>query len=54
MSIDKVIGGMLALIALYLIVANAKSVNKIFEGLGGFVRPTVQVLQARDATYTGR
>ncbi len=53
MNIDKVIGGMLALIALYLVASNAKQVNTVLSGLAGFIRPTVQVLQARDAKYSG-
>lgn len=47
MSVDKVIGGVFALIAVYLIVFNSQHVAKVFGGFEKFSTPTIKALQGR-------
>jgi hypothetical protein len=46
-TVEKIAAGMGALIALYLVVANANGSDTVLRGLGQFNVSTVKVLQGR-------
>lgn len=52
-TVEKIIGIMLSLVALYLVLANSSAFNSIMSGLGKFNIATLGVLQGRKVDAYG-